>query len=121
MASGSEFKKALAGTREISITVSGRKTGKEITLPIWFGLEGDALYMVPANGSATQWYKNLQRKPSVTLTAGQSKISSKYTIAKDKATVKKATDLLRNVYGENGMKYYPNIEVAVVIQLNQGF
>jgi len=31
-----EFAEALDDTREINITTVGRKTGAEITLPVWF-------------------------------------------------------------------------------------
>ena len=118
MADGKTFKKALANTREISITVKGRKTGKEITLPIWFGLDGDTLYLLPAKGSKTQWFKNLQKSRSITLKAGKEKFSGKFSTSKEKATIQKVVDFIRKGYGEKGLTYYSNSDVAVVVGLN---
>ena len=118
MADGNAFKKALADTKEISITVKGRKTGKQLTLPIWFGLDGNTLYLLPAKGSATQWFKNLQTSRSITLTAGNQKFSGKFTASKEKETVQKVVGLIRNGYGEKGLTYYSNSDVAVIVGLN---
>lgn len=34
------LKKRLSQTREINITVTGRKSGRTISIPVWFVLEG---------------------------------------------------------------------------------
>ena len=117
MADGKAFKTALAGTKEISVTVKGRKSEKEITLPIWYGLEGDTLYLLPAKGSATQWLKNLRTSRSITLTAGNQKFSGGFKISKEKATIQKVVGFIRKGYGEKGLTYYSNSDVAVVVGL----
>jgi len=48
----------LARSREINISVIGRKSGRTISNPVWFVLDGDKLYLLPVQGSDTQWYKN---------------------------------------------------------------
>jgi hypothetical protein len=35
-----------------------RTLGKTISTPVWFVLEGDNLYLLPMQGSDTQWYRN---------------------------------------------------------------
>jgi hypothetical protein len=41
--------------REITITVTGRKLGRTISLPIWFVWNDGKLYLLPVKGSDTQW------------------------------------------------------------------
>jgi hypothetical protein len=35
------FTRALQSAQEVELTVTGRKTGREITIPVWFVPEGD--------------------------------------------------------------------------------
>lgn len=48
------LKDRLSRYRQIKLRVIGRKTGKTISVPVWFVLEGDALYLLPVQGSDTQ-------------------------------------------------------------------
>src|SRR5258707_15118601 len=52
-----EFLKALDSTGEIQLTVTGRRGGREISIPVWFVREGNRLYLVPVRGSDSDWYK----------------------------------------------------------------
>ena len=49
------LKDRLSRYREIKISVTGRKSGRAISRPVWFVLEGDKLYLLPVQGSDTQW------------------------------------------------------------------
>ena len=49
------LKERLARYRQINISVIGRKSGKTISIPVWFVLEGGKLYLLPVQGSDTQW------------------------------------------------------------------
>jgi deazaflavin-dependent oxidoreductase (nitroreductase family) len=60
----------LSRLREITITVTGRKSGRAISIPVWFALEEGKLYLVPVSGSDTQWYKNVLSNPSIRIQAG---------------------------------------------------
>jgi hypothetical protein len=51
------LKDRLARYQEIHITVTGRKSGRSITVPIWFVFEDGTLYLLPVKGSETQWYQ----------------------------------------------------------------
>jgi hypothetical protein len=44
---------------EIRLGVKGRKSGRDIPRPVWFVHEGNTLYLLPVQGSDTNWYKNL--------------------------------------------------------------
>ena len=57
------LKERLARYRQIKISVIGRKSGHAISIPVWFVLEGENLFLLPVRGSDTQWYKNVLRNP----------------------------------------------------------
>jgi hypothetical protein len=44
---------------EITLSIKGRKSGKDIPRPVWFVYESNTLYLLPVQGSDTNWYKNL--------------------------------------------------------------
>src|SRR3712207_9392909 len=44
---------------EIRLSVKGRKSGRDIPRPVWFVHEGNTLYLLPVQGSDTNWYKNM--------------------------------------------------------------
>jgi deazaflavin-dependent oxidoreductase (nitroreductase family) len=48
----------------------GRVTGRTHTIEIWFALDGATLYMLSGSHSS-DWVKNLQRAPEVTVRLGQ--------------------------------------------------
>src|SRR6266705_306642 len=56
--------------REIKITVIGRKSGRAISITVWFVLDEDKLYLLPVQGSDTQWYKNVLKNSSIRIGAG---------------------------------------------------
>src|SRR5713101_5213965 len=60
-----DFRTALQGANEIEITVTGRTSGRSLTYPVWFALDGDKLYLIPVKGSDTDWYKNLRKTPTI--------------------------------------------------------
>src|SRR5258708_22661746 len=74
-----DFLKALDSTGEIELTVTGRRTGREISIPVWFGREGDRLYFVPVRGSDSDWYKNALKVPTNALTACSAQLTARAT------------------------------------------
>jgi deazaflavin-dependent oxidoreductase (nitroreductase family) len=109
------FKDHLARSSEITINVTGRKSGRTISNPIWFVSEGDKLYLLPVQGSDTQWYKNVLKNPSVRIDAGGAHSSMKVTPVTDPAQVKSVVEKFRSKYGAADVKkYYSKLDVAVV-------
>ena len=49
------LKDRLARYRQIKLSVIGRKSGRLISIPVWFVLEGEKLSLLPVSGSDTQW------------------------------------------------------------------
>ena len=63
------LKDRLSRYREIEITVTGRNSGRAISMPVWFVLDNENLYLLPVQGSDTQWYKNVRKNPSIRINA----------------------------------------------------
>lgn len=113
------LKDRLARYRQINLSVIGRKSGKTITNPVWFVAEGDTLYLLPVQGSDTQWYLNVLKKPSIRIDArgAEAELRAKPITKPDavKAVVKK----FREKYGAGDVKkYYSKFDVAVEATLD---
>ncbi|MCA2320059.1 nitroreductase family deazaflavin-dependent oxidoreductase [Mycobacterium intracellulare] len=55
------------GVPTLLLTVTGRRTGRELTSPLIFGRDGDDYLVVPSMGGAPthpSWYLNLQANPA---------------------------------------------------------
>ena len=63
------LKERLSRSQEINISVTGRKSGRTISIPVWFVLDGEDLYLLPVQGSDTQWYKNVLNNPMIRIDA----------------------------------------------------
>ena len=114
----SELKSRLTRYHQIKISVIGRKSGKTISIPVWFVLESDKLYLLPVQGSDTQWYKNVLKNPSIRIEAGGAKAEVQAVPVKDATQVKSVVEKFRAKYGTNDVKkYYSKFDVAVIAQI----
>jgi deazaflavin-dependent oxidoreductase (nitroreductase family) len=113
-----EFSKALESTREIELTVTGRTSGREISIPVWFVREGGKLYLVPVNGSDSDWYKNVLKTPTIRLAAEGAQLTARATPITDPPRVGEILDKFRARYGARDVeRYYPKQDVAVEVPL----
>jgi len=115
-----DLKKRLARTREIKISVTGRKSGATITIPVWFVLEADKLYLLPVNGSETQWFKNLKKNRVLGISTGGLEATFRPVLVRDPEAVKAVVGKFRDKYGAADVKkYYRKFDVAVRVMLSQ--
>jgi hypothetical protein len=113
-----EFMKALERSREVELTVTGRKSGREISLPVWFASDREKLYLVPVTGSDSAWYKNVLKTPSIHLAAAGVELDSTATPIVDSAKIEQVLDMFRATYGVRDVEaYYPKHDVAVEVPL----
>lgn len=49
------------------LTTTGRVSGQPREIEIWFGLDGETLYMLSGGGDRSNWVKNLMKTPAVTV------------------------------------------------------
>jgi deazaflavin-dependent oxidoreductase (nitroreductase family) len=110
-----EFDEALKNTDEIEITVTGRKSGRPISNPVWFVHEGDQLYLLPVKGSDSDWYKNILKTPAMRLSAAGKERSAEVKPVTDQARVRDIVEKFRDKYGADQVKkYYSKFDVAVI-------
>jgi deazaflavin-dependent oxidoreductase (nitroreductase family) len=113
-----KLKSLLTKDREIKISVIGRKSGKVISRPVWFVLEGDKLYLLPVQGSDTQWYQNIRRNPWIEVSTKSAAAEFQAEPVTDPKVVSSVVDKFREKYGARDVKkYYPKFDVAVVVDL----
>jgi hypothetical protein len=116
----SDFEKALGSTRELEITVTGRKSGRKVSMPVWFVSEGGVLYLLPVTGSDSHWYKNVVRTPTMDLAARGKKTTVKPKRIADSKKVKEVVAKFRAKYGDADVaKYYSKFDVCLEIGLNE--
>jgi deazaflavin-dependent oxidoreductase (nitroreductase family) len=97
--------------------VTGRKSGRTISIPVWFVLEDDKLYLLPVQGSDTQWYKNVLKNPSIRIDARGAEAEVKVVPITDATGVSSVVKKFRAKYSANDVKkYYSKFDVAVVAQ-----
>ena len=109
------LKDRLSRYREINISVTGRKSGRTISIPVWFVLEDDKLFLLPVQGSDTQWYKNVLKKPLIRIDARGAEAEFKVVPVTDTAQVSSVVEKFRAKYGTNDVKkYYSKFDVAAV-------
>jgi len=112
------LKDRLSRYREIKITVTGRKSGRTISIPVWFVLEDEELYLLPVKGSDTQWYKNVLKQPSIRVDAKGEGAEVKIVPVTDRVQVQAVVERFREKYGANEVKkYYSKFDVAVLAQM----
>ena len=112
------FRNALSRANEIHVSVTGRKSGKTISNPVWFAADDDKLYLLPVKGSDTQWYKNALKNPAIRVKAGRTEAESKVTAITDARQVAAVVEKFRDKYGAGDVKkYYSKLDVALVAPL----
>jgi len=116
---GKEILEVLKKSREVELSVKGRVSGRMIPRPVWFVISKDekSVLFIPVNGRKTQWYLNVKKEPMVTVRAG----NRAFTATMSEMEPDQFDEALRAFtarYGERAMKdYYPNLEVALQVQL----
>jgi hypothetical protein len=114
-----EFIKALSSTNEVELTVSGRSSGRAISMPVWFVREDDGLDLVPIRGSDSDWYKNVLRVPTIRLTAGGAQMTARATPITDPTKVAEIVDKFRVKYGAQEVaSHYSKQNVAMEVRLS---
>jgi deazaflavin-dependent oxidoreductase (nitroreductase family) len=113
-----EFKDALQGGNEVRLTVTGRKSGRAITLPIWFVDDGERLLLLPIHGTDTSWYRNIVKTPEVRLAADGAELQVTAKTIEDPAAVEDTVDKFGEKYGADRVAdYYPKQNGFVEVPL----
>src|SRR5258708_3071981 len=112
------LKDHLSRNREITISVTGRKSGGTISIPVWFVLDDEKLYLLPVQGSDTQWYKNVLNKPLIRIDAGGTDAEFNAIPVTNPKQVSSLVKKFRDKYGASDVKkYYSKVDVGVLAQM----
>jgi hypothetical protein len=112
------LKDQLSRFREITIRVKGRKSGRTISVPVWFVLEGEKLFLLPVQGSDTQWYRNVLKSAAMGIDARGTEAKLEAVPIVDAKEVSSVVEKFREKYGASDVKkYYSKFNVAVLAEM----
>ena len=112
--SESGLKKASEKSMEIELTVTGRNSQRKISRPVWFVYEDNSLYLLPVQGSETNWYKNILHDADVRISVDGQEYNGKSKAIIDSKKVKEVVNKFISKYGESEVnKYYTKFDVCV--------
>jgi deazaflavin-dependent oxidoreductase (nitroreductase family) len=113
-----ELEDALQGASQIDLTVTGRKSGRESTRPIWFVEEGDELLLMPVGGRRANWYRNIVQTPEIRLTAERAELQATAKPVEDSEAVADALEKFGAKYGADQVeRFYPDQDALVEVPL----
>jgi deazaflavin-dependent oxidoreductase (nitroreductase family) len=114
----STFRQALSTVDELTLTVTGRRSRRKISLPVWFVQEGQTLHLLPVKGSDSEWYKNVRHTPAIRLAAKRTAITAAAKPITEATKVRKIVKQFRAKYGAADVKkYFVKFDVAVAVRL----
>ncbi len=78
----------------------------------------EKLYLLPVQGSGTQWYKNVLKNPSIRIEARGAEAKLQAVPITDAKAVSSVVEKFRDKYGASDVKkYYSKFDVAVLAQI----
>jgi deazaflavin-dependent oxidoreductase (nitroreductase family) len=82
---------------ECRITTKGRKSGNPHSVPVWFAVEGDVLYLSTLDDTR-DWVKNALANPAVTVAFGDLTVTGRFRDVTDTELDARVRDALRDKY-----------------------
>jgi deazaflavin-dependent oxidoreductase (nitroreductase family) len=110
----STFKQTLSTVDELTITVTGCRSRREISLPVCFVQEGQTLHLVPVKCSDSEWYKNVLHNPAFRVAAKRATITAAAKPVTEATKVRRIVEPFRAKYGAAEVKkYFAKFDVGV--------
>jgi hypothetical protein len=114
--SKADLRQRLNRASEITLSVKGRKSGRNIPRPVWFVHEDNTLYLLPNYGSDTNWYKNFLANQTLKISVSGEEIPAGGKPITDSSRVRDVMNKFSSKCGDV-RKYYPKPDVAVEVPL----
>jgi deazaflavin-dependent oxidoreductase (nitroreductase family) len=95
----SQIQKALDSSNEVTITVVGRKTGREYSTPVWFVRDGNTVFLLPGGGLRSQWYRNAIKAKRVKISSGKVSLDLTFNSITDSKRLIAVVERFRKKYG----------------------
>jgi hypothetical protein len=103
---------------EITLSVKGRKSGKDIPRPVWFVHEDNIVYLLPVQGTDTNWYKNMLAGSMLNISVNGIKVPATGKPITDSNGIDEVVRKFKSTYGEGDVKkYYTKFDVAVEVPI----
>jgi deazaflavin-dependent oxidoreductase (nitroreductase family) len=80
------------------VTTTGRKSGREHTIEIWFGLTLGVFYLLSGGGLRSDWVRNIRAEPRVTVRVGDTTFEAEGRVVEDPTEDALARRLLATKY-----------------------
>lgn len=105
-------------TDELLLTTTGRVSGKQRTVPVWYVRRATTIDLLPVGGRQNQWFKNAIATPDVSVAARGVTFRAAVRFVDDPDQVESVLAQFRDKYGpDEVLKYYPGADVVVEAQL----
>ena len=99
------------------LTTTGRRTGRPHTIEIWFGREGDTLYLLAGGGEQADWVRNGQAHPDVTVRIGDTTHAARFRVVEADDEDARARRLLLEKYFGGGTNEWGRTALAAALDL----
>jgi deazaflavin-dependent oxidoreductase (nitroreductase family) len=81
------------------VTTIGRRTRRPHTIEIWFGRNGDSIYMLSGGADRSDWVKNIRENGEVSVRIGSETFAGTGHVVEDSGEDAVARRLLGDKYG----------------------
>lgn len=102
------------------LTTKGRKTGNPHEIEIWFGMDGNSLYLLSGGRDKSDWVKNLLKDPHVTVRIAKYTFTAVARLVSEEKEEATARYMLAEKYQEweNGKSLSEWARTALVVALD---
>lgn len=102
------------------LTTKGRKTGNPHEIEIWFGMDGNSLYLLSGGRDRSDWVKNLLKDPHVTVRIAKYTFTAVARLVSEEKEEATARYMLAEKYQEweNGKSLSEWARTALVVALD---
>ncbi|WKZ39939.1 MAG: nitroreductase family deazaflavin-dependent oxidoreductase [Anaerolineales bacterium] len=102
------------------LTTKGRKTGNPHEIEIWFGMDGNSLYLLSGGRDKSDWVKNLLKDPHVTVRIAKYTFTAVARLVSEEKEETTARYMLAEKYQEweNGKSLSEWARTALVVALD---
>jgi deazaflavin-dependent oxidoreductase (nitroreductase family) len=99
------------------LTTVGRRTGRPHEIEIWFGREGDTLYLLSGGGDRADWVRNGLAQAEVTVRLGEQAHAARFRLVEDPNEEALARRLLVEKYYDGRENEWSRTALAVALDL----
>jgi hypothetical protein len=103
----SELKEALRTASEPELAVTGRRSGRDISNPVWFVQEDETLYLLPVAGADSDWYRNVRKTATIRLGASGIEVRADAMGSLTLKRCMRSSPKFRAKYGSNADRLLP--------------